>query len=178
MIGAYWYFFDRPGVPKIDMEVTTQVLPFRSKTALVRIDLKIKNLGSSILKFDKDDYGSITLMKISPLTKEDVTSIEDDIHQRSTQQEHVSKIAQVDTWPVLAKGPLALESSKEAGETDHLYFRSIVPCETAVGRELILATQITIPKVYSPIDKLLGQADERYEWIAQDVTAPFKECPK
>ncbi len=68
LIGAYWYFVERRGVPKVKVEPAGQAWAVSGGSLLVRAEVKITNVGVSAVRLGKDPPVEVEIGQVYPLT--------------------------------------------------------------------------------------------------------------
>lgn len=69
---AYWFVFERPGVPKIDVASSAEMFPIAGKGVLVGIGVQAKNVGSTAVKFQKSAVAIISVGQVIPLPYKEI----------------------------------------------------------------------------------------------------------
>lgn len=167
---GYWFVFERPGVPKIDVESRSEIYPLSGKRALVRIEVEARNVGSTAVKFSKDALAYIHIGQIVPIPSEALESYRNALRDEGDEQG--LPIENADDWPALAEKRVELETMIEAGESERYYYKAIVPC----AKNMALSVTVRIPKNRGFLDRTFGDSSAIYYWIDQSATRLDRPC--
>lgn len=180
-IGAVWYFFERPQAAKLDLSQTVNAVPLEGGSVLLLIEVSPKNLGGTLLDFTKSPY-SIEVGQVTPLTvtpyREATTQPVPGRPRKIWAGERWSPLAKISYAPMVGRGDRpaeeaddgpALTSFIEAGETENLYFRVVIPCKPLLRVYVISRFE----KPQMPWE----QGDPRISWVKQTFVDLSASCP-
>lgn len=171
MLGGYWYFIERKGYPKLNLEPAVQAWPVENRGLLVWSSVKLSNVGNLALNFGANDKILVQVGQVFPLTGKHGTQLLRDMVMKRERGEKRFTLAKTDSWPSRATFEDAIGSVIEAGESENLYFKTIIPCED----NAILAVTVTIPKENRLVGNQLRSA-EQVAWIGQAVHQTQATC--
>ncbi len=171
VIGSYWYLDRRPDAPKINLALTGAAIKL-GRDALVTLDLTVANVGLSTLDFAAEPM-TIYVQKVSPLNS----------GMRATlYNADGSPRDMIDSnylWTALRRTSFPYTARIEAGETDHYYFRTVVPCAPS----LIVLLQVRLPKkphgiaAFADLDAVAGRPKNE-KWIVESFVDVGETCRK
>lgn len=168
---AYWFVFERPGVPKIDVACSAEMFPIAGKGVLVRIGVQAKNVGSTAVKFQKSAVAIISVGQVIPLPYKEFFLYRENI--KTIRQSHrFADIEDADNWPILARRQVDIESIIESGETERFYCKTVVPC----SKDMVISVTVRMPKPDSALDRLFGKSSETFYWIDQSTSRLDRPC--
>ena len=141
LLAAYWYFVDRQGMPKLNIEPQVRAWPVAKGGLIVWVEIKLTNVGRLSLHFDpKDEHNNVRVqvLQVAPLAgaqaKKLLSAMQDINKVNRTQDFDLIRTAQ---WSSLATFEGPIDSVIEAGETENLYFKAVIPCANNLGSGLI-----------------------------------------
>lgn len=180
---GYWYFYERPGVPKVDLTTSVDAWPVGGGNALVRVVVEAKNVGTTVIDFDlykevaaagqldlrrKIDLGSFLPFDPDYQNHGDlVKGLNEAVINRELGRKGEFMLVQNYLWPALARQYEIPQGEIESGETDKYYYKALVPCSEG----MILVVTARLPK--------LGALDENgkpYIWLSQALSEPIVGC--
>ncbi|HET6971359.1 MAG TPA: hypothetical protein VFH92_09555 [Phenylobacterium sp.] len=189
MIGAVWYFFERPQAAKLDLTQQATGVALPDNRVMILVEVSPKNLGGAAIDFSRSPY-SLEIGQVTPLTltpyREGEEPAAPGVPRRIHPAERWSPLAAISyaqtaataaAAPGQAAGPPAdptpaLTSFVEAGETENLYFRAIVPCKP--GLSVYVTSHFEKPQMLH--ERLLRRP--RLSWIKQTYLDLSPQCPK
>lgn len=128
VIAGLWYFFDRPQAAKLNIDLKAEAVTLPDNRVLVLADVAVTNLGRTAVDFTRKPY-EILVQQVTPLRPEVANEYTKENTRMRPRGMHGSE-----DWAQLARlssetGDAGLTSFVEAGETESLYFRAILPCD-------------------------------------------------
>jgi hypothetical protein len=121
VVAGFWFFFERPHAPKIDISETATALRIDGKHALIVAEVKLKNYGETSIDLRRTPY-EVWLQQVTPLTPLVASEV-----GRSQPNGHL-QIFGGDNWGAFASRNGTLTDFLEAGEADNLYYRVATAC--------------------------------------------------
>lgn len=174
---GYWYFYERPGVPKINLSTSVEAWPIGEGMAAVRIEMTIENVGSTVVEFKesrfdgskgpRDDRIKIDLGRVLPFDPEYKSNASLLRAGKSAAPGAELELVRTSQWPPLARNYHFSKGEIEAGETEKYYYKAVVPCVEG----MVLASSVRIPKVGR-----LDESGKNLVWLAQSLSEPIAEC--
>lgn len=169
MIGAVWYFFERPQAAKLELSQEVTALPVAGQRVLILLQVSAKNLGGAALDFKNAPY-FIYVEQVTPLTRTPEQEFEPSPPPRTPRKIHM-----VENWSLLAKissqdPDATLTSFIEAGETENLYFRTILPCRKDL--RIYAVARFRKPKMW--FERMRGEPD--LYWVKQTYLDLTPQC--
>ena len=175
LLAGYWYFIDRHGVPKLELEPVVYAWPVKGNAVLVWVDDRLTNIGRLPLKFsanDKRNVMRVQVGQVTPLAGKEATGLMTAMQAGLAREEKEFNLLQSDKWPSRALFEAPIISEIEAGESEHLYFKGIIPCAEGMTLSVVAA----IPKRLQLVgNRMFGNAGDK-SWIAQSMTAEPLTC--
>lgn len=173
-LGGYWYFFERPDAPKVQIDQTVSAVPLKERRALVLVETSLKNVGSSVLEL-KDAPLSIYVQQVTPLAPEVAKEVADDVRPGVMRGVHFA-----DNWGSLAQtgaqdgsmSPAGRVTTRvEAGETENIYYRAVVDCSDDL--RVSVSTRLDKPRTWYE-----SGSDRPMQWIKQSYLDLTTVCAK
>lgn|GEM_PF-2129451 len=175
-LAGYWYVFERSGVPKIDVRTHGDVWVLEPDRVLVRTTLELENVGSTAIDLRKQKEVKIFIGQILPFQGKHADELNADFDRRTAIGKKSFLLRQTDNWPQRGWIELNVPSIIESGETETLYFKSLVTCRDG----LVLSITAKVPKKDSTLDrfldKLLSRGSKQMYWINQSKTDEIAKC--
>lgn len=188
LTAGYWYYYERPGVPKLDVGTSIEAWPIGGGMAMVRVDVSLTNVGTTVIDFReyrhtgeetrngraRDDRIKVDLGQVLPFVEE-YTGHEEllaDFVRDDAAENREYLLERSYRWPPIARDYRLPEGEIEAGETEHYYYKAIVPCSEG----MILASTVRMPKVGSLAPVRDGVRNESLVWLAQSLGQPVNGC--
>lgn len=183
LFGAgYWYFYERPGVPKLDVHTEVQVWSIGDGKALVRVEVLLKNVGSTVIDFrnnrykegSEDDRLKVDVGQVMPIDIENNATREliENFDEMRSNESRSFEMVRTQHWPLRAKLYKLPEGEIEAGETERYYYKGIVPCIDG----MVLASTVRVPKVGYNLDKTGKLQHKTLVWVAQSLSNSISSC--
>lgn len=184
LAAGYWYFYERPGVPKLDVETAVEAWPIGEGLAVVRIEVKLQNVGSTIISFDnytmtgqgggRDDRLKVDLGKVFPFDADYAANVEllKKFKASLADESPTYPLEQTYKWPPLARAYELPAGEIEAGETEQYYYKAVIPCT----KGMILASTVRVPKLGSGLQKGQPGGGQSLVWLAQALSKPVSDC--
>ncbi len=169
LIAGLWYFFERPQAAKLNIEIKAEAVSLPNGRVLVLADVGVTNLGTTAINFTRKPY-EILVQQVTPLS----TKISNEYSDRNT-RESPRRMHGGEDWSQLARissddEEASLTSFVEAGETENLYFRTILPCRT----DLRVYVSARFRKPDGDLDWIFG-SDQLY-WVKQTFLDLSEKC--
>ncbi len=175
-LAGYWYVFERPGVPKMDVRTKADIWPLKGKRVLVRTTLELENVGSTAIDLRKEENVRIFLGQVLPFKGHDAEKLNSIFDARTKNGKKSFEMLRTDNWPKRGWIDFRVPSVIESGETESMYFKSLVTCEDG----LALAITAKVPKKESTLDSvlnaLLSKKEDKMYWINQSMTEVLDKC--
>jgi hypothetical protein len=169
LLAGYWYFIERKGYPKLNVEPALQAWPVGEGAMLVWGSLKLTNVGNMALQFGKHDDITVQIGQVAPLAgARSMSMLAAMKAKRATKR---FDLVQTENWPSRATFVGAVPTTIEAGEAENLYFRTIIPC---VDNAILSITAI-VPKDLHLVGGGLASSD-KLSWISQSLVETKAKC--
>ena len=166
LIGAYWYFVERRGVPKVNVEPAGQAWAVSGNGLLVRAEVKITNVGVSAVRLGKDPPMEVEIGQVYPLTSAQGEELRRAMAALRAQSGVAYALQQTDSWPLMASNYEGTDAVViEAGESENLYYKAVIPCSD----DIVLALTAKVPKTLDWIDGLFDKNRKPLFWTAQSI---------
>lgn len=163
LLTGVWYFFERPTQAKLTIAQDGQGIRLADGRVLVLAEVSIENVGDTAIDFN-DDPIEFYVHQVMPLNPAVAKEFAD-----PPRPGRLARIVSGDDWGAIAALPAVgaqaakLRSQIEAGETEQLYFRTVLPCKP--GLQVYLNTRLTKP------------GGRGLQWTKQTLLDLGKECP-
>jgi hypothetical protein len=164
IVAASWYFVERPRSARLKFDQSVVGAPGPSGRALILAEVSFTNLGASALAFGGSPY-TVRVERVTPMPPDPLAEV------GTRDKSGVFLIHEGDLWSNLAALSSTSNSFLEAGETENLYFRVVIPC--LPGMRVYFSSWFTKPK--SPSDFLFGPKD--VAWTKQTLVDLSNVCP-
>lgn len=173
LLAGYWYFIERKGIPKLNVDTTVDAWPISNGALFVRIETKFENVGTVKYEIEEEDPFRLEIGQVYPVRPaDDVRELKRAFDARETNEFGAYNIKRNDNWPLLAIINGEVSTEIEAGETEKRYFKAIIECR----ENMVIAATTVVPK---RIDWLNGFFERRKEplfWKSQTLSDPIKNC--
>jgi hypothetical protein len=165
LLAGVWYFFERPNDAKLKFDQAVDGFPAGNGRVLIVAEVSITNIGSTLVRL-KDAPLSLYVQQVTPLPR----GVEAE-YQPTVPAGVARQVRAADNWALLAAaGPAGgrgapvtpVNSVLEAGETENLYYRVILPCRP--GLRVYVTARFHKPQ--SGYDRLRGR---KLAWIKQSL---------
>jgi hypothetical protein len=174
---GYWYFYERPGVPKINLSTAVEAWPIGDRMAVIRVEMTIENVGSTVVEFretrfdgtqsPRDDRIKIDLGRVLPFDPDYEGNAKLLRANADRPDNGEFEVVRTSQWPPIGRSYHFSKGEIEAGETERYYYKAVVPCVDG----MVVAATARVPKV--------GRLDENGKnlvWLAQALSEPVKHC--
>jgi hypothetical protein len=174
LLAAYWYFIDRRGYPKLNVEPEVKAWPVGNGAMLVWVALRLSNVGNLALQFDPKSQDKVIVQvgQMAPLTGHQATALLGEMQAKVASGNKEFRLIRTDSWSARATFQEAIKSTIEAGETENLYFKAVIPCVD----NMVLAVTATVPKRMRLVGTRVGDRKQRDAWIAQAIYPTEAKC--
>jgi hypothetical protein len=172
LIGAYWYFIERRGVPKVNVEPSGQAWPVGDGSLLVRAAIKVSNVGVSAVRLDKKTPVEVEIGQVFPPAGKQATALSKAMQDGIAAGKKDFGLEQTDKWPLRAANYDGIEAVIEAGETENLYYKAIIPCQD----DMELAITAKVPKRLGRLDQMFEPSKQQNYWVAQEIISVEGNC--
>lgn len=171
LTGGYWYFVERRGIPKVNVEPEVQAWPVADRLLLVRASVSATNVGVTAVRLDKAVPVELELGQVFPPAGKQAAALIADAKDPAKLEAGLA-LAQTDKWPLRASNYEGVDAVIEAGESEKLYYKAVIPCEDG----MVIALTAKVPKQLSWFDSLFEPEREQAYWIAQAVAEMKGRC--
>lgn len=172
LTAAYWYFIERRGVPKVNVEPSGQAWPLDDGSLLVRAAIKVSNVGVSAVRLDRKTPVEVEIGQVYPPAGKQATALAKAMQDGMAAGKKDFGLQQTDKWPLRASNYDGIEAVIEAGETENLYYKTIIPCTD--GMELAITAKV--PKRLGKLDQMFEPKKEQNYWTAQEIIPVEGKC--
>ena len=181
---GYWYVFERPGVPKVDLSAETRSWPIAGNKIWLSTTVKIRNVGSTAIHFEPEQKLKVFVGQVMPPTGKTFTALSEHVDSRVADGKKSMSMVDDPNWPKRASIIYQLEEKAEAnpdaedtkvqntkstiieaGEEEQFDFKAMIACED----NMILATMAKLDKPVVLMDKIMGRATDNFVWLAQSI---------
>lgn len=178
VLGAGWFLVERPDAARLEVQMTGTSYKFDDARALVVIELGLKNIGVTAMNLRGRPY-RLSIQQVSPVDSRIIADL------NPLPGATVGSVRPGDQWVTLAvlddraiadrKNPIqatsmsTMDSFLEAGETENLYYRALVPC----SQGLQIAVTLHMPKPSTWFD---GAQDGDLWWVKQTILDLTEQC--
>lgn len=176
---GYWYVFERPGVPKIELSVETTAFPIEGDKLLLSSTVRMRNVGSTAIHFEPGQRLKIFVGQVLPATGKDFRDLTAHVDPRIADGKKSMSMIERPNWPKRASIEHPMRPDKEeggavieAGEQEEFFFKGMIACRDA----MVLATQAKLDKPKVLMDQIMGRDTEGYVWITQSIGEEVGEC--
>ena len=175
LLAAVWYFVEQPSATKLKLDQSVAGWPVDGGRVLITVEVSMTNIGSTAQRLNQAPF-DLYVQQVTPLPK--VVEME---YQASVQLGRTRSVHGADNWASLAQiyGPIdpktgrmlppTIDSFLEAGETENLYYRVILPCIPAL--RVYVTSRLSRKATF--IDRLYGRD---LSWIKQTPLDLSAEC--
>jgi hypothetical protein len=179
MVAAVWYFFERPQAAKLDLDQAATGVALSDERVMILIEVSPKNLGGTAIDFRDAPY-TILVHQVTPLTRTPAGEFEATPLKSKSRAIHSaetwSPIATISSESEVSENPDLehdhLTSFIEAGETENLYFRTIIPCKP--GLRVYVTSQFRKPDMWY---ERPGARPALY-WVKHTFLDLSQQCPE
>ncbi len=175
IIASYWYFYERPGVPKLNLEVSGSHWKTDQNELLVSVVVRLENVGNTTIVFREGEKLKLDIGYILPAVGSDIKALRAFRGKLKNFEADEFRVIQRDQWPALAYNRTDLAAEIEAGETERYYFKALLDCD----RGYVLGLTARVPKKEGFLEGLLGPGEGRDDmvWISQSILDTRDICP-
>ena len=171
LLAGYWYFIERKGYPKLNVEPAITAWPTAENGLLIWSSIKMTNVGNMALQFRASDKITVQIGQVSPLTGKQGTALLESMAEVRSLGKKKFDLLQTEVWPSRATFHGPISAVIEAGETENLYFKSVIPCLD----NMVVAVTVTVPKKLHLVGSEFNSS-ENVSWIAQSVYETKAKC--
>ena len=171
MVAAVWYFFERPQA-KLNLEQEVVGIGLDGGRVLILAQVSASNAGSMALDFTGAPY-FVYVHQVTPLTQTPYSEFETEVAPKTPRKIHPAV-----NWSPLARlssieepGVSTLTSFVEAGETENLYFRTILPCKPEL--RVYVSSRFEKPQMW--LERMMKKP--KLYWVKQDYLDLSAQCP-
>lgn len=172
LTAAYWYFIERRGVPKVNVEPSGQAWPIGDGSLLVRANIKVSNVGVSAVRLGKKVPVEVEIGQVYPPAGKQAAALAKAMQDSVAAGKKDFGLVQTDKWPLRASNYDGIEAVIEAGETENLYYKTIIPCQD--GMELAITAKV--PKQLGQLDQMFEPDKRQNYWVAQAIIPVEGKC--
>lgn len=174
LAAGYWYFIERPRVPKLALAPEIHAWPVGKDMALVRVSLGLENVGSTEIVLSNADPIKIEIGQVLPASGRQYQGLVAELDVGRAHPDKPLKALRTDKWPLRAKVIDGTDIVIEAEETERLHYKAVVPCKPG----LLLAVTAKVPKRLHWFDQLFTERKhENLYWVGQALTdEPITNC--
>ncbi|MDP1632394.1 MAG: hypothetical protein Q8L66_13345 [Caulobacter sp.] len=179
VFGSLWFFIERPDSARLDIQQTVTGVELGDGRVLVLVEVGLKNIGNTALNLRKREF-LLWIQQVTPLpdgVERDAAKLPNATVESIRPADDWGVLAALDGRPAAARSvPLQLDARSqldtylEAGETENLYYRAILPCDP----ELRIYLTLQMPKPSSWYD---GPGGGSMWWVKQTFLDLTDKCP-
>lgn len=188
---GYWYVFERPGVPKVDLSAETKAWPVKGNKLWLSTTVKIRNVGSTAIHFEPEQKLKVFIGQVMPATGNTFDSLTAHADQRIADGKKSMSMVDDPNWPKRASITYQLEEKAErnrsaeeseednskstiieAGEEEQFDFKAMIACED----NMILATMAKLDKPTVLMDRMMGRSTDNFVWLTQSIGEEVAPC--
>ncbi|MBB3034717.1 hypothetical protein [Alteriqipengyuania lutimaris] len=171
VLAGYWYFVERRGYPKLNIQPEIRTWPIEGDLAFVRVEVRLENVGDTAVTLEPENTVRLEIGQAIPFTGKDERKLR---AQASKDRLYSGDLEIINTskWPRRAVFKEGLDLRVESGEVDRIYFKAIVPCEPG----LVSSVRVDIPIKASPLLRFFDPEKRELNWRAQALSEPLEAC--
>ena len=174
VFAGYWYFIERRGIPKLNVDPQIQVWPVGDGQAFVRVELRMENVGTSKIELHPDDKIRIEVGQVLPLAGKQARGLQADFKAVTAEGGKAFAMLKTDKWPLRASFTDGIDTVIESGETERIFFKGIIPCHDG----LVAIATAEVPKKLNWPDSLFDTSGELLYWKGQVLSDRIETCSK
>jgi hypothetical protein len=172
LCAGYWYFVERPGVPKLNVEPTVEIWPLSQDMAFARVSLSPTNVGNTAIRLGEQDLIQIEIGQVNPPAGKQAQDLQAAFAEAVRKGDGATQIMQTDKWPLRAGITDGLSSIIESGETERLFYKAVIECHDG----LRVAVTAKVPKRLGWFESLFEEDDSPKVWISQELSNSITSC--
>jgi len=180
---VYWFFYERPGVPKLELTPVAQIWPIEGNRVVLRVVVRIENVGSTVLNFenyqhDRDEM-EINVGQVIPIVSTDkiTKKLLDEYDKRFSEGKTTFGIVDRNDlrnnfWPMKGREKTLPVGEIESGEAQEYFYSGIFDCKD----NMVLIVNVKIPKKYDSIERFQNADDQTLYWMGEAVSTDEIKC--
>ncbi len=171
LLACFYYFIERPDAPRMKITVTPTAAPLASpRGVLVAVAIELQNVGQSALMLTDKQPLSLFVQQLTPVSPRIATELV------ATSSAYPYRFVNADNWRTIATYQTPMNLEIEAGESDNLYYRILLPCQR--GLAFIVDARLPKPrKLYDKVPVSDARTRERFTWVKQSAVVTVPDCP-
>lgn len=197
---VYWFFYERPGVPKLELTPTAEVWPIKGKRVILRIVVRVENVGSTVLKFEdykhktdengktlfdakgkpvRDDRMEVNVGQLKPMVESDQVTAEllEEYDKRFFEGKATFRIIDRNDlrnnfWPMKGRKKMLPVGEIESGEAQEYFYSGIFDCQDGI----VFVVNAKIPKKYDSVARFQNANDQTLFWMGETVSQDGVKC--